>query len=167
MKIGELAAATGLAPSAIRFYEQSGLLPAAERSANGYRSYSADAVDRLRYIQLAQALGFTLDTLRAGLLTRGSQSKSKDELQGDMLQRLDARLVEVDHMLATLRAQRKDLLAVREQLLATWATGACLDPASVQLTPVEAPPPAPRARRVTRASAPAAAPVPARRAQRR
>src|ERR1700755_3611104 len=112
MKIGELAAATGLAPSAIRFYEQSGLLPAAERSANGYRSYSADAVDRLRYIQLAQALGFTLDTLRAGLVTRGSQTKSRDEMQGDMLQRLDARLVEVDHMLATLRAQRKDLLAV-------------------------------------------------------
>ena len=166
MKIGELAAATGLAPSAIRFYEQSGLLPAAERAANGYRSYSAEAVERLRYIQLAQALGFTLDTLRAGLVTRGS-GQSRDEMQGEMLQRLDARLVEVDHMLATLRAQRKDLLAVRERLLATWATGECLDPASVELTLVESPPPAPRARRVTRASAPAAAPAPARRAQRR
>ena len=165
MKIGELAAATGLAPSAIRFYEQSGLLPAAQRSANGYRTYSVEAVERLRYIQLAQALGFTLDTLRTGLVNRGVQSK--DEMQDEMLQRLDARLVEVEHMLATLRAQRKDLLAVRERLLATWATGECLDPASVELTLVESPPPAPRARRVTRASAPAAAPAPARRAQRR
>ena len=163
MKIGELAAATGLAPSAIRFYEQSGLLPAAQRSANGYRTYSAEAVDRLRYIQLAQALGFTLDTLRAGLVNRGTQSK--DEVQDEMLQRLDARLVEVDHMLATLRAQRKDLLAVRERLLATWATGECLDPSSVALTPVEAAP-AP-ARRVARAPAQAAAPAPARRARRR
>ena len=165
MKIGELAAATGLAPSAIRFYEQSGLLPAAQRSANGYRTYSVEAVERLRYIQLAQALGFTLDTLRTGLVNRGAQSK--DEMQDEMLQRLDARLVEVEHMLATLRAQRKDLLAVRERLLATWATGECLDPASVELTLVESPPPAPRARRVMRASAPAAAPAPARRAQRR
>jgi MerR family transcriptional regulator, copper efflux regulator len=165
MKIGELAAATGLAPSAIRFYEQSGLLPAAQRSANGYRTYSVEAVERLRYIQLAQALGFTLDTLRTGLVNRGAQSK--DEMQDEMLQRLDTRLVEVEHMLATLRAQRKDLLAVRERLLATWATGECLDPASVELTLVESPPPAPRARRVTRASAPAAAPAPARRAQRR
>ena len=165
MKIGELAAATGLAPSAIRFYEQSGRLPAAQRSANGYRTYSVEAVERLRYIQLAQALGFTLDTLRAGIVNRGAQSK--DEMQDEMLQRLDARLVEVEHMLATLRAQRKDLLAVRERLLATWATGECLDPASVELTLVESPPPAPRARRVTRASAPAAAPAPARRAQRR
>ena len=163
MKIGELAAATGLAPSAIRFYEQSGLLPAAQRAANGYRSYSVEAVERLRYIQLAQALGFTLDTLRAGLVTRGTQSK--DEMQDEMLQRLDARLVEVDHMLATLRAQRKDLLAGRARLLAPWATGECLDPASVELTLVESPPPAPRTRRVTRA--PAQAPVPARRAQRR
>jgi len=165
MKIGELAAATGLAPSAIRFYEQSGLLPAAQRSANGYRTYSVEAVERLRYIQLAQALGFTLDTLRTGLVNRGAQSK--DEMQDEMLRRLDARLVEVEHMLATLRAQRKDLLAVRERLLATWATGECLDPASVELTLVESPPPAPRARRVARASAPAAAPAPARRAQRR
>jgi DNA-binding transcriptional MerR regulator len=156
MKIGELAAATGLAPSAIRFYEQSGLLPAAQRAANGYRSYSTEAVERLRFIQLAQALGFTLDTLRAGLVSRGTPSKSKDELQDEMLQRLDTRLAEVDHMLATLRSQRKDLLAVRERLLATWATGECLDPASVQLTPVEpaAPAQAPR-------------PAPARRAQRR
>jgi DNA-binding transcriptional MerR regulator len=163
MKIGELAAATGLAPSGIRFYEQSGLLPAAQRAANGYRSYSADAVERLRYIQLAQALGFTLDKLRAGLVTRGT--RSKDALQDEMLQRRDARLGEVDHMLATLRAQRKDLLAVRERLLATWATGECLDPASVEPTLVETPPPASRPRRVTRASAPA--PAPARRVQRR
>ena len=164
MKIGELAAATGLAPSAIRFYEQSGLLPAAERSANGYRSYSADAVERLRYIQLAQALGFTLDALRANIVTRAGQTR--DEIHDDMLQRLDTRLVEIDHMLATLRAQRKDLLAVRAQMEASWAEGQCLDAGSVTLTPVEPPAPAlPRARRVTRASAQASAP--ARRVQRR
>ena len=164
MKIGELAAATGLAPSAIRFYEQSGLLPAAQRAANGYRSYSVEAVERLRFIQLAQALGFTLDTLRAGLVDRGALSRT--QVHDEMLQRLDTRLGEIDHMLATLRAQRKDLLAVRERLLATWAAGECLDPASVQLTPVEHPAPAPaRARRATLASA--QAPAPARRAARR
>jgi DNA-binding transcriptional MerR regulator len=166
MKIGELAAATGLAPSAIRFYEQSGLLPAVERSANGYRSYSPEAVERLRYIQLAQALGFTLDALRANIVTRAGQSR--DEIHEDLLQRLDTRLVEIDQMLATLRAQRKDLLAVRAQMEATWAEGECLDAASVTLTPIEHPAPVPalpRARRVTREGAPA--PTPARRARRR
>jgi DNA-binding transcriptional MerR regulator len=166
MKIGELAAATGIAASAIRFYEQSGLLPAAQRAGNGYRSYSTEAVERLRYIQLAQALGFTLDTLRAGLVNRGALSQT--QMHDDMLQRLDTRLVEVDHMLATLRAQRKDLLAVRERLLASWAEGECLDPASVQLRTGEPPAPAPApARRVTRAPVRAPAPTPARRASRR
>jgi len=162
MKIGELAAATGIATSAIRFYEQSGLLPAAQRSGNGYRSYSTEAVERLRYIQLAQALGFTLDTLRAGLVNRGALSQT--QMHDEMLQRLDTRLGEVDRMLATLRAQRKDLLAVRERLLASWAEGECLDPASLQLSTVEPPAPASApARRVTRTPAPA----PARRAARR
>ena len=166
MKIGELAAATGLAPSAIRFYEQSGLLPAAERAANGYRSYPADAVERLRYIQLAQALGFTLDALRANLVTRAAQTKQ--EIHDDLLQRLDHRLVEIDHMLATLRAQRKDLLAVRRQMVESWAEGECMDPASVALTQVEPPPTmAPRPRRPARAPAQAPGPAPARRAQRR
>ena len=165
MKIGELAAATGIATSAIRFYEQSGLLPAAQRAGNGYRSYSVDAVERLRFIQVAQALGFTLDTLRSLFVT--TEAFSETQLQDELLQRLDARLGEIDHMLATLRTQRKDLYALRERMVASWAEGQCVDPASVELTPVEAP--APRARRVARAPAPAqpAAPAPARRAARR
>ncbi len=44
MKIGELAERTGLATSRIRFYERIGLLKAARRQANGYRSYPDDAV---------------------------------------------------------------------------------------------------------------------------
>jgi DNA-binding transcriptional MerR regulator len=164
MKIGELAAATGIATSAIRFYEQSGLLPAAQRAGNGYRSYSVEAVERLRFIQVAQALGFTLDSLRSLFVT--TEEFSEAQLQDELLLGLDTRLGEIDHMLATLRTQRKDLLALRERMLASWATGECVDPASVELTAVEAP--APRARRATRAPAPAqpAAPAPARRASR-
>jgi MerR-like DNA binding protein len=40
MRIGELARASGIAPSAVRYYEQLGLLPAPERTASGYRSYA-------------------------------------------------------------------------------------------------------------------------------
>ncbi|MEO5687964.1 MAG: MerR family transcriptional regulator [Burkholderiaceae bacterium] len=167
MKIGELAAATGIATSAIRFYEQSGLLPAVQRAGNGYRSYSEGAVERLRFIQVAQALGFTLDALRSLFVT--TEAFSKAQLQDELLQALETRLGEIDHMLGTLRTQRKDLLALREQMVATWATGVCVDPTDVELSPAETAPPAPRARRVARAAAPAqtAAPGPADRAQRR
>lgn len=138
MKIGELAAATGLATSAIRFYEQSGLLAPAQRAANGYRSYPPETVERLRFIQVAQGLGFSLDSLRAALLDRGELSQ--EQMHAGMLQRLDERLDEIDHLLATLRSQRTDLHAVRERLLASWATGECLDPACVALTSHREPP---------------------------
>ena len=47
MRIGQLAAATGTTTRTLRFYENSGLLPPADRAANGYRDYGQDAVSRL------------------------------------------------------------------------------------------------------------------------
>lgn len=64
MKIGELARRTGMAPSAIRFYEARGLLKAAGRGANGYREYPPDAVTMLAIIRDAQQAGFSLDEIR-------------------------------------------------------------------------------------------------------
>ena len=65
MNIGELAKRTGLNPSRIRFYEQRGLLRAAQRSANGYRIYPPEMVQVLGLITLAQDAGFSLDEIRA------------------------------------------------------------------------------------------------------
>jgi len=123
MKIGELAAATGVAASAIRFYEQSGLLPAAQRGGNGYRSYSNDAIERLRLIQVAQSLGFPLDALRT--VFASAEGFRKDEL----LRNLDARLIEIDQLMSTLRAQRRELRELRETLHRSWAGGDCVNAA--------------------------------------
>ncbi len=65
MKIGELAQASGVAASRIRFYEAQGLLPNAQRQANGYREYDDDALTRLDLIRRAQTAGFSLDEIRA------------------------------------------------------------------------------------------------------
>jgi MerR family redox-sensitive transcriptional activator SoxR len=65
--IGELARLTGLRPSAIRFYESAGLLPASERSGRG-RRYGAAAVRRLNVIDLGRRAGFTLEEIRTRLL---------------------------------------------------------------------------------------------------
>ena len=121
MKIGELAAAAGVAASAIRFYEQSGLLPAAQRSGNGYRTYSNDAIERLRLIQISQSLGFSLDALRA--VFASAEGFRKDELMGS----LDVRLIEIDKLMSTLRSQRRKLRELRETLRRSWAAGECVD----------------------------------------
>lgn len=60
MKIGELADTAGLSTQAIRYYENIGLLPEPEREANGYRTYGTRTVDRLSFIQDAQAAGLSL-----------------------------------------------------------------------------------------------------------
>lgn len=64
MKIGELAAKSGLAQSRIRFYEKIGLLKTVDRRSNGYRVYPREALVVLEVIATAQAAGFTLDEIR-------------------------------------------------------------------------------------------------------
>lgn len=60
LRIGELAGRAGVSAKAIRFYEGAGVLPPPARGPNGYRLYSADAVDMLRFVKQAQGLGLTL-----------------------------------------------------------------------------------------------------------
>ncbi len=63
MGIGELSRKTGLAPSAIRFYEQEGLIPRAERLA-GRRVFDERALAHLTVVQLAKDAGFTVAEIR-------------------------------------------------------------------------------------------------------
>jgi DNA-binding transcriptional MerR regulator len=126
MKIGELADKTGMAPSAIRYYEQSGLLPKPERGANGYRDYAEAAIERLRRIRMAQSLGFSLDAIRS--VFASNEELSKDDLIG----KLDGRLKEIEQLVDTLRAQHQHLRNLRATLQATWAEGECLNTSSLE-----------------------------------
>src|SRR5579864_4574695 len=59
LTISEVASRVGIRPSAIRYYESIGILPAPRR-ANGRRCYDASVLHRLAVIQLAQQAGFTV-----------------------------------------------------------------------------------------------------------
>jgi MerR family transcriptional regulator, redox-sensitive transcriptional activator SoxR len=63
LTISEVACQVGLQASAIRYYEQIGLVPPAERI-SGQRRYDATALYRLAVIQRARQLGFTLEEVR-------------------------------------------------------------------------------------------------------
>jgi DNA-binding transcriptional MerR regulator len=62
--VGELARRVGLRPSAIRYYETEGILPAPNRSASGYRLYDPEAVVLLQFILRARELGFSVGEIR-------------------------------------------------------------------------------------------------------
>lgn len=63
LQIGNVAERTGVSVATIRYYERIGLLARPARSAAGYRRYAAAAVDELRFIRKAQALGFSLEEI--------------------------------------------------------------------------------------------------------
>ena len=63
LTIGRLAKLTGVAASALRYYERAGLLPAPARR-SGQRRYAADAAGRVRMIQLARDAGFSIKETR-------------------------------------------------------------------------------------------------------
>ena len=68
LTIGEVASRSGMAPSALRFYESEGLLHSA-RSSGGQRRYERDVLRRLAFIRVAQRVGLSLDEVRAALAT--------------------------------------------------------------------------------------------------
>ena len=64
MPIGEVARLTGMAQSAIRYYESAGLLPSPGRSSGGWRAFPPEVVDTLKVIRMARDLGFSLEDIR-------------------------------------------------------------------------------------------------------
>ena len=63
MNIGAAAKASGLPAKTIRYYEEIGLITP-DRKANAYRDYSDDHVHKLRFIQRARSLGFSVEDCR-------------------------------------------------------------------------------------------------------
>jgi DNA-binding transcriptional MerR regulator len=70
MQIGQLARASGTSAKTIRFYEETGVLPPAQRAENDYRLYGADDIRRLRFIRNARSLDFSLEDLKEVLALR-------------------------------------------------------------------------------------------------
>lgn len=64
LRIGEVSERSGLAPSAIRYYESLDLVPTPERTESGYRDYSSEDVDLLRFVARLRALEFPLSDVR-------------------------------------------------------------------------------------------------------
>jgi DNA-binding transcriptional MerR regulator len=70
VRIGELALRAGVTRKAIRFYEAKLVLPAPTRAPNGYRVYSEETVEMLRFVKQAGGLGLTLAEIREVIAIR-------------------------------------------------------------------------------------------------
>lgn len=122
MRIAELAERVGIAPSAVRWYEQQGVVPGPTRRANGYRDYHESDVARLRLVVALRRLGLTPE--QAGPLARLCLERRDADLdlapvlagqraaiarQRADLDRLEAELVDLEQTLAAAsRARRSE-----------------------------------------------------------
>lgn len=100
LTIGEVARQAGLRTSAIRYYEDMGLLPRPERT-HGHRRYSPHIFQQLAFIQLAQAAGFSIvdiQTLVSGFDETAPLGVRRRTLAEQKLAELDALMSKVQGM---------------------------------------------------------------------
>jgi MerR family copper efflux transcriptional regulator len=105
LRIGQLAALSGLTIDTIRFYEKQGLIPSPRRSRSNYRVYDQQAVSRLVFIRKARDLGFTLQEI-AQLL---ALSEDREAGAGDVKERAQDKLADLDRRIAEMQRMRASL----------------------------------------------------------
>jgi MerR family copper efflux transcriptional regulator len=128
MRIGELSKRTSVPTKTIRYYEEIGVLPPAERSDNDYRVYGTDAVERLEFIKDAQATGLTLDEIATVLRLRGRGESTCEHVT----HLLGHHLAQVDSRIEALRATRTRLVAMIDRAQ-SLDPSECLDPHRCQI----------------------------------
>ncbi len=102
LTIGEVARRAGIRPSALRYYESVGLLPAPRR-VGGQRLYGAGVLDQLAVIHLAQQAGFTVVEIRT--LLHGFTADTPPPARWRAL--AERKLVEVDGLLRRVQLMKR------------------------------------------------------------
>lgn len=120
VRIGQLAAQTGVSTKTIRYYEDIGILPAPPRAPSGYREYSDDAATRLGFVRTAQSVGLTLGEIREVLAFRDRGEAPCAHVR-QLIERHAADLAE---RIMALTAMRDDLVRLARHAHAISATAA-------------------------------------------
>lgn len=115
IRIGEMAARTGVSPRSLRYYEQHGLLHT-ERSANGWRVYPDAAVPRVRKIAEMLDSGLTIEGIRELAACLDMQDPSQCDDPDHALKTYQARLTVVRHRLAALQRKHDKLTGAITEL---------------------------------------------------
>ena len=101
MTIGEVARRSGVAASALRFYEERGLIRS-ERAESGHRRYPRPVLRRIAFIVFAQRIGLTLDEIATELAKlppdRAPTRREWSRLSSGWTSRIDERIAELERL---------------------------------------------------------------------
>jgi Cu(I)-responsive transcriptional regulator len=105
LNIGQAAQASGVSAKMIRHYESIGLLPAAQRTASGYRVYGKQDVRLLQFIHRGRALGFPLEKIADLLALWQDQGRAS----ADVRRLAEQHVAELDRKIGELQAMKRTL----------------------------------------------------------
>lgn len=106
MRIGKLAKESGVSEKLIRHYESIGLIPKASRTESGYRDYSANDIQFLKFIKRARSLGFAIKEIKKLIgLWRNRTRSSRDvkTLALNHVETLEKKIKEMQEMVDNLK----------------------------------------------------------------
>ncbi|MDH3231354.1 MAG: Cu(I)-responsive transcriptional regulator [Alphaproteobacteria bacterium] len=106
MNIGRAAKHSNVSAKTIRYYESIGLVAPASRTDNGYRTYSENDVQTLRFIHHARSLGFSVKDVSMLLDLWRDQRRASADVKALAM----AHVAAVDHKIAELQRMRDTLL---------------------------------------------------------
>src|ERR687885_2289886 len=105
LTIGELAQRSGMAPSALRYYEELGLI-ASTRTASGRRRFERGTLRRLAFVRAGRNVGLTLEEIAAALATLPD---GRTPTRADWIRLSRTWQARLDEQIAALQALREDL----------------------------------------------------------
>jgi MerR family transcriptional regulator, copper efflux regulator len=106
MNIGDASRASGLSVKTIRYYERSNLLGTASRGSSGYRTYSDDNVNTMRFLGRARRLGFSVAQMRELLSLwqdRSRTSSAVKRLALEHVRAMEDSVAELSKIIASLK----------------------------------------------------------------
>ena len=118
--ISQLAKAAGIPTTTVRYYERIRLLESEGRSQGNYRLYSDESLRKLKFIRAAQAIGFTLDDVKA-LLGHGDDCPCC----GDVQELIEDRLADTECRLNDLRRVQRVLKTALKKCQQSNARARC------------------------------------------
>ena len=124
-RIAEVAQRTGFSTPTLRYYEDIGLLPPADRTPAGYRLYDERAIERLTFISRAKQLGCTLEEITD--LAEAWDSNECAPIKHQLRALVAAKLAETEARIAELSALAGELRATAATLETAPLDGPCDD----------------------------------------
>ncbi len=111
LTIGQVAFRSGVGIETVRFYEREGLLAKPERTVSGYRQFDEEVIIRLRFIQRAKELGFTLSEIKELLSLRVDPDTSCEDVRA----RAEIKIADIEGKIKTLQRMKKALMQLTHE----------------------------------------------------